>query len=160
MSSVLSTKCASFDTESEFGFRLNPGNRSGRSEAERGGGLEPLPLPPDPATGTPLAPQSDSGLAFPRWALEAQDGVGTISHQLFQTQEHTPASGVGQSGLCRERAPHAHIPQAVIQNLLVAGHRCQTVTRPNPHKGTNPCGLGGLQRRKHREDASSPPQLP
>lgn len=61
--------------------------------------------------------------------------MGLIFHQLFQTQEQTPISSLGQKewtlwGKSSPPPTHAYVPQAVSEDWLAAGHRCQTVTRP------------------------------
>ena len=67
-----------------------------------------------------------------------------IFHQLFQTQEQTPISGLGQSGLCGENpasCPSALASQHLLEPSALASCRTQvsdTVTGPCPHRGTSP----------------------
>lgn len=56
-----------------------------------------------------------------------------IFHQLFQTQEQTPISGLGQSGLCGENSTSCPSELARCRTRV-----SDTVTRPCPHRGASP----------------------
>lgn len=56
-----------------------------------------------------------------------------IFHQLFQTQEQTPISGLGQSGLCGENSTSCPSELARCRTQV-----SDTVTRPCPHRGASP----------------------